>query len=322
MIKLLKSNKLLIFLLLTICIIFIISPAVYSQSCLDSISLWAFRVMPSLLPFFMITRLIINLVSMKPNKVDKLMNKVYHTPNMSAVIFFLSMISGYPMGAKLICTAYENGQMDKPQAERLLSICSISGPMFMVGTVGVGFLLSMRAGVIIMVSNIIACLINGFIYRGKKVELTEVEYHSKHNTNILHDAVYDALISILIVGGFMVLSGLIIDVLKNLGFLDNLSNAICSVLRLNNSQDIVYSILTGTIEITSGIASLSASNCSLILMAIISSTLIAFGGISIFMQSLAFTSKIKISTKTMLKQKLTQAIICLVITTLLCFLFL
>lgn len=322
MIKLLKSNKTYIILLITICIIFILSPAVYSKTCLDAISLWATKVLPSLFPFFIITRIIVSLVSMKPNKVDKLMNKVYHTPSMSSVIFFLSLLSGYPMGAKLICTAYENSQMDKQQAEKLLSICSVSGPMFMVGTVGVGFLLSIKAGFIILTANIISVIINGLIYRGKKCELKEIPYQSKQNTNILHDAVYDALMSILVVGGFMVLSSLILEVLNNLGIMNVISDAICSVFRLNESQDVVNSILSGTIEITDGIAKLSITNCSLRSMTIISSTFIAFGGISIFMQSIAFTSRIKISAKIIFKQKFTQAIICLIITTLLSILFL
>ncbi len=322
MIKYLKSNKILIFLLLAICIIFITSPSIYSQSCLDSISLWAFKVLPSLLPFFIITKLIMGLVSMQPNNIDKLLNKVYHTPNMSSMIFLLSLLSGYPMGAKLVSSAYINGQMDKHEAERLLSISSISGPMFIIGTVGVGFLLSMRAGVIILASNIIACLINGLIYRGKPIELKKTDYLKKQNPNLLHDAVYEALLSILIVGGFMVLSGIIVDIMKNLDILDNLSNTICSVFNLKDSRDVVYSTLIGGIEITTGIAHLSATSCSLKLMTIISSSLIAFGGMSIFLQSIAFTSKINISTKKMFVQKLTQALICLIITTMLSCIFL
>ncbi len=317
------SRSIFIFLLFAVCLIFITNPSAYSRSCLDAITVWALNVLPVLFPFFIFTRLIVNLVNIKPNFMDKFFKKVYHTPSPSFLVYVLSIISGYPMGAKLICTLYENNSIDKESASKMLSFCSVSGPMFIIGTVGVGFLNSYFAGVIILIANIIASLLNGLIYRGKSAQTsTEFKYESKRKMDILSSSVYDSLVSILMVGAYIVLSFLIIDVFNNLGVFNFLANTIYSVSNLNNSHDIVASTLIGTVEMTRGILEISNTQASLKLMTIISSTLISFGGVSIILQSLSFLEKLKMSAGHMILQKFTQAIICLIITIILSYIFL
>ena len=294
----------------------------YAKSCLDAISVWAFKVLPLMFPFFIFTRLIVNLSEVKPNFMDKFFNKVYHAPVGSFSTFFLATLSGYPMGAKIICTKFENNQITSIEAKKMLSFCSVSGPMFMLGTVGIAMLNSYKAGLIILISNIIASLLNGLIYRGKATKQEAPSQYYKSSSNILSDSVYDSLISILMVGSYIVLSFLIIDMLNNLKITSFLTNVICCVFKTSNSHDIVYSILNGTVEITRGILDLSKTSTPLINKTIIASTLIGFGGVSIMLQSISFLSKLKIPVKIMFVQKLTQALLCLIVTTFACLIFL
>lgn len=314
MIKFLKSNKIIILLILFVCIIFILNPELYSKSCLNAISVWTLKVLPVLFPFFVFTRIIVNLSEFKTNKMDKFFNNIYRLPKFGFKIFLLSVISGYPMGAKLICTLNEQGIIQKKEAEKMMSFCSVSGPMFIIGTVGVNIFLSYKAGLIILVANIIAALINGLIYRKDKYVEKEVSYSGKKNDNILSSSVYDATLSILMVCAYIVISFLIIDVLINLHVIDNLSNAICTIFNCPQNFDTIKSSIIGIFEITRGIIELNNVNISLTLKTIIASGLIGFGGISILLQSLSFLNQLKISTKTIVKQKITQALLCLIIT--------
>ena len=313
MIKFLKSNKIIILLILFVCIIFILNPELYSKSCLNAISVWTLKVLPVLFPFFVFTRIIVNLSEFKTNKMDKFFNNIYRVPKFGFKIFLLSVISGYPMGAKLICTLNEQGIIQKKEAEKMMSFCSVSGPMFIIGTVGVNIFLSYKAGLIILVANIIAALINGLIYRKDKYVEKEVSYSGKKNDNILSSSVYDATLSILMVCAYIVISFLIIDVLINSHVIDNLSNAICTIFNCPQNFDTIKSSIIGIFEITRGIIELNNVNISLILKTIIASGLIGFGGISILLQSLSFLNQLKISTKTIVKQKITQALLCLII---------
>ena len=110
------------------------------------------------------------------------------------------------MGAKIICSYYEQNKITKDQAKHMMSFCSISGPMFMIGTVGVGIFCSFKAGLVILISNIIAALLNGFIHKNKPKEKINFEYLYNHKDFSISDIVLDSLISILMVGGFVILS--------------------------------------------------------------------------------------------------------------------
>lgn len=310
MIKKLNANKIIILLLVAICAIFILNPKVYIASCLNGISVWAFSVLPTLFPFFILTRLIVSLKSTSTNRLDKFFCKVYRSPSGSLFTFLLSAISGYPMGAKLICANHEYGICNKHEAQKMLSYCSISGPMFMVGTVGVAILNSHLAGLCVAIANVLGALMNGLIFRGKKTEFKPQTMPIKTiNSNLLSDTVYEALHSVLMVGGFIVLSFLLIDILKNFNIFSTVASTICWVFKSPQAKDVVTSIMNGGIEITRGILDLSATNLPLNLKTIITSGLVGFGGVSILLQSLTFLKKLHLPIKTVVLQKLTQGIL-------------
>ncbi len=248
--------------------------------------------------------------------------KLYNTPAGTAKIFFLSLLSGYPVGAKMIGEMYENNYINSADAKRMLAFCSMSGPGFIVGTIGALFLKSFKAGIIILIANILASILNGFLYRGKKVESKkELNIKYEQKTNILESSVYNSLISILMVGAYIVISFLLIDVVKNLGIISFLANIISSVFNIKPSQHIVESVLSGLIEMTRGLNEIGASNLGLNLKIIISSGMVAFGGFSVFLQSLNFINKLSISPKYILLQKTSQGILASIIAFILTLIF-
>lgn len=373
-----SKNKIITIIILAICFVFILNPSVYSKSCLNAISVWALNVLPMLLPFFIFTRIIVLICPPKKSVLDKPFKKFYNTPNGSFLIFFLSVISGYPMGAKLISNMYENKYIDNDDALSTLSFCSISGPMFMIGTVGVSIFHSYKAGLIIMIANLLASIFNGLIFRkrikskqiynkkednnflkGSNLQIKNVdlalnreknlnktdkikdlniekdrtenrfikekledktnEYKEKkieqktenknESSNILADSVYDSLNSILIVGVYIMLSFLIIDLLKNIGFISNVASAICGVFNITDKQSVVESVLSGLVEITRGNIDLATTNISLQAKTIISSGLIGFGGISVLMQSSAFIKNLNLPINSIVTQKVCQGLL-------------
>ena len=373
-----SKNKIITIIILAICFVFILNPSVYSKSCLNAISVWALNVLPMLLPFFIFTRIIVSICPPKKSVLDKPFKKFYNTPNGSFLIFFLSVISGYPMGAKLISNMYENKYIDNDDALSTLSFCSISGPMFMIGTVGVSIFHSYKTGLIIMIANLLASIFNGLIFRkrikskqiynkkednnflkGSNLQIKNVdlslnreknlnktdkikdlniekdrienrfikekledktnEYKEKkieqnsdnknESSNILADSVYDSLNSILIVGVYIMLSFLIIDLLKNIGFIFNVASAICGVFNITDKQNVVESVLSGLVEITRGNIDLATTNISLQAKTIISSGLIGFGGISVLMQSSAFIKNLNLPINSIVTQKVCQGLL-------------
>lgn len=373
-----SKNKIITIIVLAICFVFILNPSVYSKSCLNAISVWALNVLPMLLPFFIFTRIIVSICPPKKSVLDKPFKKFYNTPNGSFLIFFLSVISGYPMGAKLISNMYENKYIDNDDALSMLSFCSISGPMFMIGTVGVSIFHSYKTGLIIMIANLLASIFNGLIFRkrikskqiynkkednnflkGSNLQIKNVDLalnreknlnktdkikdintekdrienrfikenledktnenkekkieqnsdNKNESSNILADSVYDSLNSISIVGVYIMLSFLIIDLLKNIGFISNVASAICGVFNVTDKQNVVESVLSGLVEITRGNIDLATTNISLQAKTIISSGLIGFGGISVLMQSSAFIKNLNLPLNSIVTQKVCQGLL-------------
>ena len=122
-----------------------------------------------------------------------------------------------------------------------------------------------------------------------------------------------SLISILMVGCYIVLSFIILDMLNILHITSLLTNTICGVFNLSRYHNVVSAVINGFFEITRGIYDLSLTGVSIKLKTIISSFLVGFGGFSIMLQSFSFVEKIKMPFKKMLLQKSSQAIIALII---------
>lgn len=304
------------------CIIILINPSSYSKSCLNAVSVWTLNILPLMFPFFVLTRILTELNPPKQNIMDKFFKIAYNAPTGSFGTFMLSVMSGYPMGAKLICSMNDKGYISQTESKTMLSFCSISGPIFMIGTVGVAFLNSYKAGLIIFTANLIGALLNGLLYRGKTLKnCNPLGKKLEHTENLLTESVLDSLKSILMICGYLILSFLIIEILTNLNIIKWLSVGICSVFNISHKLDLVSSILCGSMEITNGLLTLSSLNISLATKTIISSGLIGFGGLSVLLQSMGFMRKLHIPVKTLLLQKLTQGVFCICISFVLCVIF-
>ena len=170
-------------LLLILILIISISPQTYINSTFYGFSVWAKIVLPSLFVFFILTTLLQQ--NSKTQKLfcstNKIFNKIYKTNGPSGYIFFMSIISGYPVGAKLISEFYLSKQINKTNAKKILAFSSTSGPMFILGSVASLMLNNLKIGEIILVSHYLATIFNGLLYRNTKYKLTNKKNKKSKN---------------------------------------------------------------------------------------------------------------------------------------------
>ena len=299
-----KSKTVLTIIVLLCITLFIINPSNCMNSTLRGGKIWLLNVMPALFPFFILTRIIITLNQTSIATLDKFTNKFFKTNN-SGLIYFLSLLSGYPVGAKMISSYYENGSIDKSTATKMFSFCSTSGPMFIVGTIGIGVFKNIRIGYILLISHILGSFVNGIIFRGDNAPTNQLKIHPCKTS--LNDIVYDSIISILLVGGYIIFSSVIIELLTLTNMLPTIASLISKIPYFN--YDVVLSFLCGIIEITNGLIMLGNLQTSITLQIVLSSILIAFSGICIMLQSSAFLNKIGIKNHVILKQKIVQSLV-------------
>src|SRR5574344_476395 len=117
--------------------------------------------------FMFFTKILTDLdfLSWLTNLFTKLNKILFKAPAISSYIFLMSIISGYPVGAKLISEFYEMGAISKVQANKLCTFCSTSGPLFIIGSVGTSMFLNSTLGYIMFLSHILGSFLNGILYR-------------------------------------------------------------------------------------------------------------------------------------------------------------
>lgn len=301
-------NFIYISLLITVILTIIILPKVAIQNFFQGLLLWATKVLPALLPFFILTKLLsyTTFVAIASKHLSPITNKLYNVGGVAGYIFFMSIISGYPVGAKITADLYNDNQITSGQAQSITSFTSTSGPLFILGTVGIGFFESSKLGVIVLISHIISAVINGIFYRNKEKKNIANYTPTIPPTNTLSESMYSSITSIMLVGGFIAISYMLLGIITDL----NLFNFITEPLsKIGINKNISHAILSGFIEVTTGLNMLSCTNLSFKLSAIISSFLISFGGLSIHAQAYCYLRSFDLKYSHFLIQKITHAII-------------
>ncbi|MDO5555475.1 MAG: sporulation integral membrane protein YlbJ [Clostridia bacterium] len=302
---------------------------IFSNSNLSSaktgLTLWANSVVPSLLPFFIATELLgyTNIISLLGKSLTKFMKPIFNVPGEGAFPFIMGIISGYPMGAKIVSTFKEQSICTNDECERLIAFTNNSGPLFIIGTIGVGLFKDAKIGFLLFLTHILACITVGFLFRWWKsnkrkrtscINVNNKNFQSKISLSnlgeILAFSIMNSINTILLIGGFIVLFSVVISILDDSKILQFFANSISPVLNVFNIPNkFAEGILTGLIEVTNGVCSVSAiSNKYISTNIIICAFLLGFGGISITLQILSITSKSEISIKPYIFGKLLQGV--------------
>lgn len=131
------------------------------------LSLFANSVLPSLLPFFIATELLSysGFIPYLGKALNKFMRPIFNVPGEGAFAFIMGIISGYPIGAKIVTNFRQNGICTKEEGERLIAFTNNSGPLFIIGTVGISLFFDTRTGILLFLSHILACFTVGFVFR-------------------------------------------------------------------------------------------------------------------------------------------------------------
>ena len=293
----------------------VLKPDVYMQSVTGGLTVWLTSVLPALFPFFFFSGLLIKMrvIDNLGSKLSRFTQALFHCPGSSGIIYLLSIISGYPVGAKIASEMYAQGALTREQVMRVNAFASTSGPLFIVGAVGVGMFVDHTCGLIMLVSHYIGALLNGILYRNygyKKEKLNSTFVLNNETEDILSKTMYDSIISILLVGGYIAIFFILIDVLANCGILSIFSTIFGSLLGLVGlPESIATGISSGIFEVTRGCLELSQTGANLKIITPIACALISWGGISIHFQALTFLSKCGIKKSVFFLQKFTQSII-------------
>ena len=141
-----------------------------SQAALESaragLNLCAQMIVPSLLPFFILSSLLqqLGLPGILGRWLSPVTQKLFGIGGAGASALLLGVTGGYPLGADAVARLRRSGARTREQAERALAFCNNSGPAFLVGAAGVGVFHSAGYGLLLYGVHVLSAVIVGMLF--------------------------------------------------------------------------------------------------------------------------------------------------------------
>ena len=323
--------------LLIVCALFmmisaVIMPNVCVQSATNGLQLSLNTVIPSLFPFFIASSILVKTgaISKASRIISPAMESLFRCPGETGYIFAMSLVSGYPTGAKLTAYYMDEGVLSLSAAKRTLALCSTAGPAFMLGAVAI-MLGSTNAGWMIALSHYFSALLCGMIARfrypdqniGSQIQQKKVfvSFKAQPAGQIISGAVWDAAKSLVMVSGLIIFFSVLTGVLSSIGILRMIGELFSPVLKvLGISTELSQSLAVGGMEMVTGCKLAASTSCDIAQKTILISGIIAWGGLSVHAQALSFF-KVKGITAAYFSSKALQAMIAMILCTILVSIF-
>ena len=144
----------------------------------EGVDLCIRTVIPSLFPFILLSMLLTRETSGTSRWLLPI-SELLGIPQSVQSLLIPAFLGGYPVGAKCIHDLYRNGQLQKQQAERLLSFCSNAGPAFLFGMLS-GFFPDRKNLWLLWLIHILSSILTGFLFStGETATNTSVRTSSK-----------------------------------------------------------------------------------------------------------------------------------------------
>lgn len=315
-----KKKTMLTLGLLLFMFLLLLYPSLCLQAAQNGLLLWFHKVLPSLLPFIILINILIPLDSLQPymSCCTPFARKIWSLPGESFITFLIGLLAGYPMGAKMVRSLYDQQRLSKSEAERTLCFCNNCGPLFIIGTIGTAMLSDTTLGYFLCFTHFLsACILSILVTRTPCEPSCSKRCFSNsttlHFTTLLNTGVINAMDTITCIGGFIILFSVLLTLLTQTPLSIKWIQLCC---HSSNAQILISGILAGILELSNGAHVLSTLPRSAYTLGLISAFL-SFGGICVYFQSQLVLEGSNLNTKPFFIAKCLQGLLNFALTLLL-----
>ena len=248
----------------------------------DGMSLWLNVMIPTLLPFLILTGILLKTGNI-PQLLEPLAPFWKHFFGISpagAYVLILGFLCGYPMGAKLAHDLYINHQISQREGEYLLTFSCNASPAFIFSYLSQNILegkIPPHSLLLILLSADFVCMLffRFLVYHGNTVSSVKPEYRKKEtyqqdSTGVILDvSIMSGFETITRLGGYILIFSLVFTCIRH-------------YWPFSEQTSILF---TSPIELTTGLQQIAHSRYSWRFRCISSITLTAFGGLCVMFQT-------------------------------------
>ncbi len=267
---------------------------------LESSNIWLYNLVPSMLPFYVISDLLINygLIDILAFLFKKIINKLFNVSENASFVIFFSMFTGFPSSAKYLKNLLDLNYISIEDANKIIRFTHFSNPLFIINVIGNTIIGNKKIGFLILLSHYLSNFIIGFLYRKEQTKKITTKHikNTKSFGSILTASFINSFDSLLIVLGSLITFKILTSI----------------IFHYFGSNFIISSLL----EITQGLFALKYLTLNIELKALIAVAMISFGGFCIHTQVYSILSETKISYKNYFFSRILHVIIATTILTL------
>lgn len=289
-----------IFLTLTL-IIFLFNLDIVINSTLSASYLFITKVFVSIFPFIILSDILFyfNYDLFLKKIFGNIISKLFNVSKSTSIIYVLSILTSHPTNSVYIKEMLDRKEIDENDINKILLTTYFPSIAFVIGTIGIGIYHSIKTGVFLYLTILIKNILIGIFLRGKNLS-KEIQSIKKNNIT-LQETISNSIIkginiSYTILGNIIIFT-IIINLLNN-------------YLNINST---ILSLMSGMLEMTSGIFMISNLNINLSQKILLTSFILNFSGLSIIFQTTSILNKYKINIKKILIIKLIFSIMILLI---------
>lgn len=278
----------------------LISPKAVFNGASEGLLLWFQIILPTLLPFIIITNLLlytdsIHYISKAFGRILCYIFKVSENGSFAVIVGFLC---GYPMGAKVTADLMTSGYITEDEGKYLLSFCNNTSPVFILNfivwkTLSREELLLPSLFILLGTPMMLSFIFRRF-YLGGGNGFHDLKKNGqsrkKWNFRIMDTCIMDSFETIVKVGGYIILFSVILSLAQSCPW-----------------QPVLFRALLPSLEVTTGIALIGRSDIPFALQYSAIMGLTSFGGLCAVAQTQCMIQKTSLSIISYTIEKLAAA---------------
>lgn len=272
-------------------IIFIINSNIIIKSTIDASYIFFNKVFVTIFPFIILSEILIyyNYHIFINNLLGKILSKLFNISKNSTIVFILSILSSHPSNAIYIKGLYDKKIINENEAKRVLNFTYFPSIMFVIGMIGINLYNSFKIGLGLLLVNYLNNILIGIFTKEKIIEEKIEVIDIKENImTVIKNAIQKGINTSFIILGNITIFTIITNILN----------------KYLNTNIILNSVISGLLELTSGIIKISTLNIQLNIKLFLTSFILNFSGLAILFQSMSIMSPIKTNIKKIIIIKL------------------
>lgn len=320
----------------------VLYPEAALEAAKDGMKLFLNVVFPSLLPFFILSEVMLSLgvVHFIGVLFEPLMRPLFNVPGEGAFVLSMGLAAGYPMDAVITARFRKQGLCTRTEGERMLAFSNTADPLFIFGAVAVGMFGISALGRTMALAHYIGAFLVGLIFRfyglgdrsatpervrtgnilGRAVEalIKAREEDGRPFGQMMGDAVNDSIRTLWMICGFIMLFSTVVKIVEVVGLYAVVAAPLEWLFRMANIDlSLVRAAVIGLFEIDLGAVAAAKAPASLIQQVAIAGAIIAWSGLSVHGQVASVLTGTDIRMRPYIFARLVHAVLAFMATTIL-----